>query len=80
MGIALREHKKIEKKQEKPISLGCNTMSVKKTIKGHYERVSWDKETEAMSIMNTRGETDHWHLHILVGVLQVTAYCSVFFS
>lgn len=33
MGIALREHKKIEKKQEKPISLGCNTMSVKKLLR-----------------------------------------------
>lgn len=83
MGIPLREHKKIGEKQEKPISLGCNTMSVKVLLRvtmKAYLPVSWDKETKVMSIINTRGEIDRWHLHILVGILHITAYFSVLLS
>lgn len=39
-----------------------------------YFTVSWDKEREVMSVINIRGETDDWHLNIIVSFFQVIEY------
>lgn len=68
MLIALRECKKTGKKQEEPISSGCNIVAVKRILRitmKQYLTVSLDKETDTMNVINIRGDIDHWHLNIL---------------